>query len=503
MTEIPLLPRRLEAAFLANAVAVITTAAAQLLFTPFYVRILGVEAYGIVGLFVVLQPVLQLLDLGISNVVNREVARRAAGADAGSLRTLVRTFEVLYWPIGLLLAAALWVAAGAATRLWSEAAIDPAGIRAAIRWMGIVVGLQWPIVFYQAVLRGMQRQVAFNAVRAVAAVVAAGSAALVLQSVSPTVAAFFITHAVVAAIHVFVVARLCWRSLPADRAEVRLAIVRGLMRYGIFVMLTNAVALAITHLDKVAVTRLLPLVDVGVYTLAAILPMGLLVVTVPIYNTIFPSLAAAQAERNESRLRSLYVTTVQITCALLLPPAIVVVLFAREILFVWLNDATVAAAAAPVAALLVAGSAFAALMDAPYMLQLAHGRSSIALRFACAQLVVYLPTVYFMTGGYGIIGAAFAWPLVNALYVAIAVPVTHRMFVPGASRDWLLTAFGPAFVATVAVAGGARLLFPPELSRWMAFAMLTAIAVASFVAAGAASPVVRAAVSQRWRVFRT
>ena len=49
-----------------------------LVFIPLYVRYMGIEAYGLVGLFTTLQALFSLLDLGMSAALNREFARQSA-----------------------------------------------------------------------------------------------------------------------------------------------------------------------------------------------------------------------------------------------------------------------------------------------------------------------------------------------------------------------------------------------------------------------------------------
>ena len=50
----------------------------SLAFIPFYIRLMGAEAYGIVGVFISLQAMLAVLDLGLSQTLNREMARLSA-----------------------------------------------------------------------------------------------------------------------------------------------------------------------------------------------------------------------------------------------------------------------------------------------------------------------------------------------------------------------------------------------------------------------------------------
>src|SRR4051794_19172208 len=63
-----------------------------------YVRFLGIEAYGLVGILTTLQAVFALLDLGLSAATNRELARSSVQAGrSGEARDLIRTAEIIYW----------------------------------------------------------------------------------------------------------------------------------------------------------------------------------------------------------------------------------------------------------------------------------------------------------------------------------------------------------------------------------------------------------------------
>ena len=53
---------------------------------PLYIRVLGIEAYGLIGFFTTLQAVFALLDLGLSTTLNRETARLSARADSAQER---------------------------------------------------------------------------------------------------------------------------------------------------------------------------------------------------------------------------------------------------------------------------------------------------------------------------------------------------------------------------------------------------------------------------------
>jgi O-antigen/teichoic acid export membrane protein len=122
--------------------------------TPFYIKLLGIEAYGLIAFYVVLQSITQILDLGLGATVNREVARlsgKTDPADRSVLARFVGTVERWYWLLGCVLGAALFFAVPHIASWWlrpdqlpREDLIDSA------RVIGLIAFLQWPNAFYQS-----------------------------------------------------------------------------------------------------------------------------------------------------------------------------------------------------------------------------------------------------------------------------------------------------------------------------------------------------------------
>ena len=83
-----------------------------LAFIPLYIRFLGIEAYGLIGLFALLQAWLSLLDMGLTPTLGREMARFTGGSrSAESIRDLLRSIEFIALAIALVGAAAAPAAA--------------------------------------------------------------------------------------------------------------------------------------------------------------------------------------------------------------------------------------------------------------------------------------------------------------------------------------------------------------------------------------------------------
>src|SRR5215213_665875 len=94
---------KLESNIFANLSGTAWSAALGVLCVPLYVSLMGAEAFGLVGLFVTLQSVFVVLDLGVGATLSRELARLdARGGDARTQRDLVYTLQAVYWLLALL-----------------------------------------------------------------------------------------------------------------------------------------------------------------------------------------------------------------------------------------------------------------------------------------------------------------------------------------------------------------------------------------------------------------
>ena len=138
------------------------------LFIPVYIDVLGIEAWGLIGFFATLLAILNLLDMGLSSTLNRELARLSARRDTNrEQRDLVRTLETVYWVAAALLGLLVLSAAPVIARYWINSQDLPVEtVTGAVRMMGLVFTFQFPFALYQGGLMGLQRQVLLNGVLA-------------------------------------------------------------------------------------------------------------------------------------------------------------------------------------------------------------------------------------------------------------------------------------------------------------------------------------------------
>ena len=467
----------------------------QLACVPLYIRFLGIEAYGLVGFYLMLQAMLQVLDLGLSPTMNREMARYSVQPErADETRDLVRTLEVGYWLIGIVVGVTLVAASPWIATHWIKASTIPArSITRALTLMGVLAAFQWPVSFYQGGLMGLHKQVLFNALRIIASTVSNGGAVLVLWLVSPTIQAFFLWLVVTNAVFVVLWTTFLWKSLPFATRATRFdfGLLRNIGRFAAGMSGITAFSLILGQADKVILSRVLSLKVFGYYIVGGLFGAGLVMIVSSLFNIVYPRFSTLVAQGDEQELIRLYHGATQLMAVFILPSASVLALFSADILQLWTRNSEVARNAGPIATVLVIGSAVNGLMNLPYALQLAYGWTSIGLRITISLTIVVVPALWFMATRYGPVGAALVFLGTQAINMLIGVPLTHQRLLRHEMTRWLLQDIGPPLIVSVLVVGLARVLITGQMSPLTTLATLVAILLSAVAAAAFLAPQIR------------
>ena len=340
-----------------------------LAFIPLYIKYLGIEAYGLIGMFALLQVWLNLLDMGMSPTLGREMARFSGGThSAQSIRDLLRSIEVIALVIAALIASGIALSANWIANSWVQAESLPSGVVAqAFVVMGIVTAIRFMESVYRSSIVGLQRQVFYNVLNSAMATLRGFGAVGVLVWVSPSIEAFFIWHGLVSIATLMTLAKTTYATLPgAERAgQVSLDALKGVWRFAGGMVGITFLSLLLTQVDKVLLSKLLSLGDYGYYTLAAVVAGALYVVITPIIQAFYPRLCELHARNDQAALIDTFHLGAQLVSVFAGSVAIVVIMFAETFLRIWTQDADLAERSARLLSLLMLGNLLNGLMWIP------------------------------------------------------------------------------------------------------------------------------------------
>lgn len=418
------------------------TALMGLAFIPLYIKYLGIEAYGLIGLFALLQASLSLLDMGITPTLSREMARFTGGThSAQSIRDLLRSCEIIIIGMGGVIAAGIWAASDWLARDWLrvenlpvEAVIQACAIMGCVTALRIVEGL------YRSCIVGLQRHVLFNVVSSAMATLRGLGAVVILAWVSPSIEAFFIWQGIISILTVGVLSVATYQTIPSTKHSARfsLAALSGVRRYAVGVMGITFLSLLLMQTDKLLLSKLLDLSDYGYYSFAAVVSAGLYIMVSPIGQAWFPRLSELHARKDQAGLIETYHQGAQLVTVLMGSAAVVLIVFVETILHIWTQDTDIARHSATLVRLLALGNLLNGLMWIPYQTQLAHGWTGLTVRINIISVIIIVPAILWVTPRYGAVGAAWVWVSLNAGYVLIGVHFMYRKILIGEKWRWYL-----------------------------------------------------------------
>lgn len=464
-------------------------------FVPVYVKYLGVEAYGLIGIFSLLQAWLTLFDLGMTPALSREMARYTGGAhDAQSIRNLLRTVEILGGLIALLMAIGIWKASGWLASDWLRAEKLPINeVAQAFSIMGAVTALRSLENIYRSSLVGLERQVLVNVVSCVAATVRAVGAVVVLGWIAPTIEAFFFWQALISIVTVLLMAGATYFALPRAprRASFSFSSLATLWRFAAGIMVITLLSFLLMQIDKILLSKLLTLENFGYYTLAALIANSLFMLAGPIDLAFFPRFTSQASLADKSLLTKTFHLGAQLIAVLVGSAAIVLIVFADILLTLWTNDPLLSQRLSPLLSILSVGTLCNCLMHMPYQLQLSHGWTSLTIKVNTISVLVLVPAIFWLAPRYGSLGVAWVWVVLNGGYVFVVAHLVFQRLLVGEKWRWYAEdVFLPLIVAAV-VAVLLRLLLPSFESRLANLILLFICSVITLLMAGLAAPLVR------------
>jgi O-antigen/teichoic acid export membrane protein len=464
--------------------------------TPVYFHYMGASAYGLVGIFTMVQLWLQVLDAGLSATLIRETARFGAGRSGGAeFRSLVGLLGRIFLVMALVIAVAGAFGSRWISLHWLKAGKLP--IDQVSLCVGIIIvtaAIRWRTEPYRSIIIGFERIVwLYVATSAIVTLRYVGAALLVIRF-SGSFTLFFEYQLAMSILEAVIIIWKSYSLLPAKPAHEAPYVhswtsLRPFLAMSMGVALTSSIALIASQFDKLLLSSLLTLRAYGVFSLAIIVSTGVALLGMPIYQAVLPRLTALMAQAKAAEFAMVYGRATAFVAALLVPACLILAIFGAQSLWVWTGDLQAARQAAPILRWYALGNCLAAFTNFTLYLQYAHGNLKLQNIGSVVFLAVLIPAVSFAAVRFGALGTGVVWFVQNGLYLLIWTYVVHRKFAPGVHWRWLgrdivITA-APAIVI---VAIAARLALPWYASRAGALAMLVGIGLFCFLSCAALIP---------------
>ena len=469
--------------FLAGVLSSIWTSCVGLMIIPFYIKYLGLEAYGLIGFLVTLQAIFSFLDMGFTPALSRQIARCKALGDMYEARILLGSLSVIYLFIAILIVVITILLAPIIATYWLKSnSLNISSISHAVMLMGFVIACRWPLGLYQGALIGMQRIDITSAVSVIMATISGVGGVGVVSYISPTIEALFIWQAVMAFIYTLIIRLFALNNLGWTSTNFKFSSLRHIWRFSIGMSGITITGLILLQMDKLLVSKMVDLVDFGKYALAGTIASGLYVLMAPLFNVVYPRMSELVASEQLNKLIVFYKNSSYLFMAIFAPLVVSTILFSGDFLVVWTGNKNLALSTTPITQFIIIGTALNGIMHFPYALQLAYGATYLAIVINIILIAITVPLTIVLTKYYGVIGGAGAWAILNGLYILIGTVITHRVLLRGYGLTWILHDILVPIVISVVVITFGRVLLINTLDDSLYRLILSSVfAVISFI----------------------
>lgn len=461
-------------------------------FLPIYIEYLGIEAYGLIGIFVVLQTVLLLLDVGMTPTLNREMARFTAGEHTPkSIRDLLRSLEIICISIASIIAIAVWLTSGYLAREWLNIeGLSVDVVLTSFTLMGIVVALRFCEGIYRGSLYGLEKQVWYNIVYAILTTLRYAGSVVILVFISNSIEAFFIWQGIVSLLSVIIFAISVYISLPQSSSKARFswASISSVWKFATGMLGISALTAILLHTDKILLSSMVTLKDFAYYSLAATAASVLFMIVVPVTQAVFPRLVKFISHGDNEQTIKIYHQMTQLITVLIAPATIILSMFSVGVVYMWSGNSELANNTAPLLSVLIIGCFMNGLSHIPYQLQLASGWTKLLLKINTFIVIALVVAIFTYVPAYGAIGAAWIWLIVNAIYLIISTFYMHRRLLLNEKWKWYLQdIILPSASAFIIVLIALQVQPQPNQDRfyWVLFLIITWVlsSIVSFLSA--------------------
>jgi O-antigen/teichoic acid export membrane protein len=434
-----------------------------IVFVPTYIKYLGMEAYGLIGFFTMLQIWMSALDMGMTPTLNREIVRYKSGVISHQdILDLMRTFEWIACALVILIFCTVWLSAPIIANSWLKVSAIPIFIVIqVVILIGFVVSSKLIEEVYRGAIRGMQQHVWLNGAQAILATLRWLGVFLLLTFISKTILAFFIWQAFVSVLSVLLYAKKTYQLMPSskERGQFSLNAIKSIKGFAGGMILISLFALLLTQVDKLLLSGLLTLEQFGYYALAGLVAGGVSQLISPINAALYPKFTEQISRGAYDELVRTYHNATQLMALIIIPPCLLIIAFSEPLLQIWTGNSIIVHNVAPLLELLVVGAMCNGFVNVPYILQLSYGWTSLTIRINAIAVAIIVPAILFFVPRYGAISAAWIWVILNLGYLFIGPNFMYRHIMQKEKLKWFNAAIFLPLIVGILVSFVSRYFF--------------------------------------------
>ena len=410
---------------------------------PFIISRLGSETFGLLSILWLFVGYFTFLDLGIGQATVKFLSEGVARDQSAHAASILQSSLKLALIIGFVGCAAIVLLSfldigrfmNVGSNLRPQATV-------ALRWLALCL----PAVLAQGVLRSVplahNRFDLMNILQAAAGSLQWAGSAFVLYlggGFTAVVLLTAISRYLILCAYILVAVRVLpggfQRLGPVEKWPFT-----KLLRFGSWVTISQIIGPMLTLLERLIIGSVISLAWVTFYSVPYDAVMKLVIIPMSFATALFPLVSGSWlTDEGRARARAIYHRSIKYIFTVMLPIAMLGILFSSEILNLWLGK-EFSEKSGWVMSIFSAGLLFHALSQLPNTILWGIGRPDLTAKLLLAETPLYLLACWFATSRFGIYGTAAVWLIrivIETSYLFIAVWNRTKSIVLGFDFSYL------------------------------------------------------------------
>lgn len=416
---------------IANFIGRFWSILSNFLFIPLYIHYLGFDSYSIISFTLIIAGLMAVLDAGLTATLSREFAR-VDNSHEEKIR-IFKTLESSYFVVVAFSIVLVFSLSEIIADKWLNlSAFNKDRVSLFLKIISFDVGFQLLFRFYMGGLLGLEKQIKANVFQIGWGILRNGLVVVAILFV-PRLEVFFLWQALSTVIFAVFLGLSLRKTLIGRcnldfKPKIELEVFSQVWRFAVGMLLISLIASLSTQMDKLAISKLLPIENLGYYTLAVSLSVSITVLVNPISIALLPRFTALYSGGEKNDATKLFNRVNLFVAILIFSVMAILAFFAKEIIWIWTGKMELAEHSYFLVPVIALAYAMLSLQIIPYNVAIANGYTKLNNWLGIISLFITIPGYWIATKQYGAIGAAYVFCIAQTIITLVYVFIIGRKF---------------------------------------------------------------------------
>ncbi|HCZ9269148.1 TPA: lipopolysaccharide biosynthesis protein [Vibrio diabolicus] len=398
------------------------------LLIPFVIDEVGYEAYGLVGLFTVIQACLNILDVGVSGVLTRQsITSRTSKHKYQEFIKLFNKVIRVFIVISISVSVIGIVIANLYGTEWLKTGLDESSVVFCLSSMFCVFAIKYIQGPFKSILLSSEKHKLISAINFVYITLSQPFALLIIKNVSNDISSYFIVQivavSVASVLFVYfggVYKRKVIETLPESTEEHEpSSSLKEVLYFAVQLSFLSVLWIAVNQSDKLVLTATMELKEYTFYSVAFSVTALLTVLSEPVSQLLQPRLTRLINDEKYDEYGSLFYKFFQVISVISVSLASFMFFHGERLLYIWSGDVFLSEKSFQYLPWIFAGSTFTVLSNFCFLFRYSTGQLGMHTKVYAAYSFLVIPSNVIIATLY----------LANGMAVFYAVTSTTLFFI--------------------------------------------------------------------------